>query len=67
MQNCTVNNEKDWSVWRQDDNGNWFEMKTNLTEFEALDLVNEYADKHHKQTYWAWKSKHVKHAVRNDE
>ena len=46
----------DWSVWRQDDNGNVFLVKNGLTEQEALRLVQEYERKGHKQTYWAKKN-----------
>ena len=42
-----------WSVWRQDDNGNLFIVKNNLTENEALRLIREYKRKGHKQSYWA--------------
>jgi hypothetical protein len=45
-----------WSVWRQDDNGNVFMVKSGLTEAEALRLVAEYEAKGHKQTYWAKES-----------
>jgi len=42
-----------WSVWRQDNNGNVFMVKSGLVEAEALRLVAEYEAKGHKQTYWA--------------
>jgi hypothetical protein len=42
-----------WSVWRQDDNGNVSLVKAELTREEALQLIAEYETKSHKQTYWA--------------
>jgi hypothetical protein len=53
----TENNKSDWSVWRQDDNGNVFLVKYGLTEQEALKLVRELERKGHKQTYWAKEKK----------
>lgn len=41
-----------WSVWRQDDNGNVFIVKTGLTQINALRLVREFENKGHKQSYW---------------
>jgi hypothetical protein len=49
--------EPDWSVWRQDENGNTFFVKGGLTESDALLLVREYEQKGHKQIYWAKKIK----------
>jgi hypothetical protein len=49
--------KSDWSVWRQDDNGNVFLVKNRLTEQEALKLVQELERKGHKQTYWAKEKK----------
>lgn len=45
-----------WSVWRQDENGNYFLVKGGLTKADALSLVREYEQKGHKQLYWAEKS-----------
>jgi hypothetical protein len=42
-----------WSIWRQDDNGNVSLVKAGLTHTEALQLIAEYEAKGHKQTYWA--------------
>jgi hypothetical protein len=42
-----------WSVWRQDDNGNVTLVKDGLTRPEALQFIAEYEAKGHKQTYWA--------------
>jgi hypothetical protein len=41
-----------WSVWRQDDNGNRFEMARGVSQAEATMLVRTYEDRPHKQTYW---------------
>jgi hypothetical protein len=45
-----------WSVCRQDDNGNVALVKAGLTQTEALRLIAEYEAKGHKQTYWAQES-----------
>jgi hypothetical protein len=45
-----------WSVWRRDDNGNVFLVKSGLTEDDALRLVREFEAKGHKQTYWVTKA-----------
>jgi len=42
-----------WSIWRQDDNGNVTLVTAGLTQTEALRLIAEYEAKGHKQTYWA--------------
>jgi hypothetical protein len=42
-----------WSIWRQDDNGNIALVKAGLTRTEAFQLIAEYEAKGHKQTYWA--------------
>jgi len=41
-----------WSVWRQDDNGNIVLVKSGLTKPEALKIMGEYEAGGHKQTYW---------------
>ena len=52
-----VNIDKtNWSIWRQDDNGNIALVKDGLTRTEALSLIAEYEAKGHKQTYWAQES-----------
>ena len=43
----------DWSVWRQDDHGNVFEVCRQLTQAEARNLVAEFEARGHKQSYWA--------------
>jgi hypothetical protein len=42
----------DWTVWRQDDNGNRFIVQRTLTYHEAKALVSELEAKAHKQFYW---------------
>ena len=46
-----------WSVWRQDDNGNRFLMKANVTQSEASGAVDHYQSLGHKQHYWAENSR----------
>ena len=41
-----------WSVYRQDDNGNRFLVKSNLTEPKARALAAELESHGHKQLYW---------------
>ena len=41
-----------WSVWRQDDNGNNFLVKANLTKTEAEELQLHFEKLGHKQMYW---------------
>jgi hypothetical protein len=53
----TQPNEPMWSVWRKDDHGNAFLVKSGLAEADALKLAAEYQSKGHKQTYWAEKSR----------
>jgi hypothetical protein len=52
MQNAGSQNERDFSVWRLDDNNNEFLVRGGLTEEEALALVREYEGKGHRQAYW---------------
>ena len=42
----------DWTVWRQDDNGNRFVVKSGLTEQQARQLTSELESHGHKQLYW---------------
>jgi hypothetical protein len=42
-----------WSVWRQDDHGNRFEVRQGLSQADALCLVAEFEARGHKQSYWA--------------
>jgi hypothetical protein len=51
-----VSDKPNWSVWRQDDNGNVALVKAGLTRTEALQLIAEYEAKGHKQTYWTQES-----------
>ncbi|GAB1270340.1 hypothetical protein NBRC116493_35940 [Aurantivibrio infirmus] len=44
--------EDKWEVWRQDDNGNHFKMKEDLSYPQAKEIVAEYTAKGHKQFYW---------------
>ena len=44
--------EETWSVYRQDDNGNRFLVKANLTEAAAKALATELESHGHKQLYW---------------
>ena len=46
-----------WSVWRQDDNGNRYIVRSNLGKVEAHELVKQYEAGGHKQTYWIEKPK----------
>ena len=41
-----------WQVKRQDDNGNIFLVKDNMTEEDAEELVIELTERGHKQMYW---------------
>jgi hypothetical protein len=42
-----------WSIWRQDDNGNIVLVRTGLTRTEAINLAAESNAQEHKQTFWA--------------
>jgi hypothetical protein len=42
-----------WSVWRQGDDGNPFQIESHLTEAEARRRVSHYESLGHKQFYWA--------------
>lgn len=42
-----------WSVWRQDDLGNRFEVRRGLARDAAERLARELEAGGHKQTYWA--------------
>ncbi len=44
--------EKNWSVWRQDDNGNRFLVESGLTEANALKLARGFEALGHKQMFW---------------
>jgi hypothetical protein len=44
--------EREFSVWRLDDNANEFLVRGGLTRDEALRLVRDYEARGHKQAYW---------------
>lgn len=41
-----------WSVWRQDDNGNRFEIARGLSRKAAETAAKGFEESGHKQTYW---------------
>jgi hypothetical protein len=41
-----------WSVWRQDDNGNQYEVSRHGTQEEAVSVATAMEARGHKQTYW---------------
>jgi hypothetical protein len=41
-----------WIVWRQDDNGNRFEVARRESRAEAEELAATMEARGHKQTYW---------------
>lgn len=41
-----------WSVWRQDDNGHVFLVRSGMTEADARRLARDLERKGHKQAYW---------------
>lgn len=41
-----------WNLWRQDDNGNKFLMKSFYSEQQAAKAKAEFEEKKHKQIYW---------------
>lgn len=41
-----------WVVWRQDDNGNRYEVARTATRTEADRLAATMEARGHKQTYW---------------
>jgi hypothetical protein len=44
-----------WIVWRQDDNGNRYEVSRHATQAEAEAVAAELEARAHKQTYWVSK------------
>jgi hypothetical protein len=42
-----------WTVWRMDEAGNRFVVKDRLTHEAAERMVEEFAARGHKQTYWS--------------
>ena len=45
-----------WVVWRQDDNGNRFEVARKDSRAEAEDLAATMEARGHKQMYWVAKA-----------
>jgi hypothetical protein len=45
-----------WTVWRQDDNGNQFEVARKDSRVEAEELAAAMQARGHKQTYWVAKA-----------
>jgi hypothetical protein len=45
-----------WIVWRQDDNGNRFEVTRKDSRAEAEELAAVMEARGHKQTYWVAKA-----------
>jgi hypothetical protein len=41
-----------WSVWRQDDNGNRFLVRSRMTEAQAQRLASDFEARGHRQMYW---------------
>jgi len=41
-----------WTVWRQDDNGNRYEVSRHDTRAEAESVAAAMEARGHKQTYW---------------
>jgi len=41
-----------WSVWRQDDSGNRFEVSRGLSRTNAARELARFESLGHKQTYW---------------
>jgi len=52
MQSVHDDAPTEWIVWRQDDNGNRFEVARLASRDEADRLAAEYESRGHKQTYW---------------
>ena len=44
--------QRDWAVWRIDDNANTFLVRGGLSRDEAERVAAEFAARGHKQTYW---------------
>ena len=57
--------ERVWSVWRQDDNGNQFLVRSGLDRDAAEKLVAELESHRHKQHYWIEKVGSDEHPVAN--
>ncbi len=52
-QTADASRPQTWAIWRTDDNGNTFLVRSGLTHPEALRLVAEFEARGHKQLYWA--------------
>ena len=48
----TGSTAEDWTVWREDDDGNRFIVKAALAYDEAVALVSTLEARGHKQVYW---------------
>ena len=48
----TPDTESTWSVWRQDDNGNRFHVRSGCARADAERVCQEFESRGHKQTYW---------------
>lgn len=49
----TPDQDGNWSVWRQGDDGNRFLMQEGLSEEVAHQMVADFEARGHKQLYWA--------------
>jgi hypothetical protein len=48
-----------WAVWRQDDNGNRFEISGGHSYEEADRLRAEFEARGHKQLYWVVRERRI--------
>ena len=48
----TRHDESRWSIWRQDDHGNRFEVARGLSSADAERELARLEASGHKQTYW---------------
>jgi hypothetical protein len=53
MNEAEASAAQSWTVYRIDDNGNVFVVKSGLNLSEAQRLVAEFEARGHKQMYWA--------------
>jgi len=52
MTNKADNEKVYYTLYRQDDNGNIFIIKNNLSREKAMQMMKELEDRGHKQMYW---------------
>ena len=52
MDEAEVGRSGGWTVWRQDDNGNRYEVSRHDTRAEADSVAATMEARGHKQTYW---------------